>query len=138
MYITYTGPDVVGLACCFTNRPNRVSKVTYPKTEAAWFSTSSYADPTAPWAGGLEPGLWQCWKRFSRGTGNLQLEFVSVQDNSPYRPRGTENRTPIRVLQYLQPCGFPRRRYRLHDGNFGAVTSDYGPRTMELGGKIVF
>ena len=25
-----------------------------------------------------------------------------------------------------------------HDGNFGAVTSDYGPRTLELGGKFVF
>ncbi len=25
-----------------------------------------------------------------------------------------------------------------HDGNFGAVTSDYGPRTLQLGGKFVF
>jgi len=25
-----------------------------------------------------------------------------------------------------------------HDGNFGAVTGDYGPRLMELGGKFVF
>jgi hypothetical protein len=25
-----------------------------------------------------------------------------------------------------------------HDGNFGAVTGDYGPRTLELGGKFVF
>ena len=25
-----------------------------------------------------------------------------------------------------------------HDGNFGAVTNDYGPRTMELGGKFIF
>ena len=31
LYITYTGSDVVGLGCCFTNRPDRVSKVTYPK-----------------------------------------------------------------------------------------------------------
>jgi hypothetical protein len=25
-----------------------------------------------------------------------------------------------------------------HDGNFGQVTNDYGPRTMELGGKFIF
>jgi len=25
-----------------------------------------------------------------------------------------------------------------HDSNFGAVTNDYGPRTMELGGKFIF
>jgi hypothetical protein len=25
-----------------------------------------------------------------------------------------------------------------HDANFGAVTSDYGSRTLELGGKFIF
>ena len=25
-----------------------------------------------------------------------------------------------------------------HDANFGKITSDYGPRTLQLGGKLVF
>ena len=25
-----------------------------------------------------------------------------------------------------------------HDSNFGKITSDYGPRTLQLGGKFVF
>ena len=25
-----------------------------------------------------------------------------------------------------------------HDGNFGQITNDYGPRTLQLGGKLQF
>ena len=25
-----------------------------------------------------------------------------------------------------------------HDSNFGKITSDYGPRTLQLGGKFIF
>ncbi len=55
--ITYNGTDTLGLGGGTTNRPNLVSKVTYPKKRLAWFNTSAFADPVAPWAGGGNDGF---------------------------------------------------------------------------------
>ena len=38
--ITYNGADTVGLGGGFTNRPNKISAIRYPKTAAAWFRQS--------------------------------------------------------------------------------------------------
>jgi hypothetical protein len=136
MYVTYTGPDVVGLACCFTNRPNLVSKVTYPKTKAAWFSTSSYADPTAPWAGGSNQGFGNAGKDSVVGPGifnwNLSL-YKSI-------PLHEATRIELRFESFntFNHVDFQGVDTGSHDGNFGQVTNDYGPRTMELGGKFIF
>ena len=136
-YVTYTGPDVVGLGCCFTNRPNLVSKVSYPKTVAAWYSKSSYADPVAPWAGGPNNGFGNAGKDSAVGPGifnwNLSL-FKAIALNE----RGT--RIELRfetfnTFNHFIPQGVDDGS---HDGNFGAVVNDYGPRLMELGGKFVF
>jgi hypothetical protein len=130
--------NTIGLGCCYTNRPDRLSKVSYPKTKAAWFSTSSYADPVAPWNGGPNQGFGNAGKDSAVGPGifnwNLSL-FKAIPLSSSEGPRielrfesfNTFNHTSIQGVD----TGF-------HDGNFGAVTNDYGPRTMELGGKIVF
>ena len=138
LYITYTGSDVVGLGCCFTNRPDLVSKVTYPKTVNAWFSKTSYADPLAPWAGGTNQGFGTAGKDSAVGPGifnwNLSL-FKSIALREEATPRielrfesfNTFNHT---IFQNIDTGS--------HDGNFGAVTGDYGPRTLELGGKFVF
>lgn len=138
IYVTYTGPDVVGLACCFTNRPNLVSKVTYPKTKAAWFSTSSYADPTAPWNGGPNQGFGNAGKDSVVGPGifnwNLSL-FKSIPLTAHEGPKIELRFESFNTFNHVDFQGVDTGS---HDGNFGAVTSDYGPRTMELGGKIVF
>ena len=130
--------NTIGLGCCYTNRPNRVSKVSYPKTKAAWFSTSSYADPTAPWNGGPNQGFGNAGKDSAVGPGifnwNLSL-FKAIPLSPGEGPRielrfesfNTFNHTSIQGVD----TGF-------HDGNFGAVVNDYGPRTMEFGGKLVF
>ncbi len=136
-YITYTGSDVVGLACCFTNRPDLVSKVTYPKTVSAWYSKSSYADPVAPWNGGPNEGFGSAGKDSAVGPGlfnwnlslfkaiplnehgtNIQLRFETFNTFNHFIPQGVDDGS--------------------HDGNFGAIVNDYGPRLMELGGKFVF
>jgi hypothetical protein len=138
LYVTYTGPDVVGLACCFTNRPNQVSKVTYPKTTAAWFSTSSYADPTAPWAGGSNQGFGNAGKDSAVGPGifnwNLSL-FKSIPITAHEGPRIELRFETFNTFNHVDFQGVDTGS---HDGNFGAVTNDYGPRTMELGGKFIF
>ena len=136
LYIAYTGPDVVGLSCCFTNRPNLVSKVTYPKTVGAWFSKSSYADPIAPWAGGPNQGFGNAAKDSAVGPGifnwNLSL-FKSI-------PIHEATRIELRFESFntFNHVDFQGVDTGSHDGNFGQVVNDYGPRTMELGGKFIF
>jgi Carboxypeptidase regulatory-like domain len=138
LYITYTGPDVVGLACCFTNRPNLVSKVTYPKTTGAWFSSSSYAAPTAPWAGGSNQGFGNAGKDSAVGPGifnwNLSL-FKSIPITAHEGPRIELRFETFNTFNHVDFQGIDTNSA---DSNFGAVTTDYGPRTMELGGKFVF
>jgi hypothetical protein len=136
-YITYTGPDVVGLGCCFTNRPNLVSKVSYPKKVSEWYTPTSYADPVAPWAGGPNQGFGNAGKDSAVGPGifnwNLSL-FKAI----PLNEKGT--RVELRfesfnTFNHFNPQGVDDGS---HDGNFGAVVNDYGPRLLELGGKFVF
>jgi hypothetical protein len=137
LYVTYTGPDVVGLTG-FTNRPNLVSKVTYPKKVGAWFSTSSYADPTAPWAGGSNQGFGNAAKDSAVGPGifnwNLSL-FKSIPITAHEGPRIELRFETFNTFNHVDFQGVDTGS---HDGNFGAVTNDYGPRTMELGGKFIF
>ena len=138
LYISYNGPDVVGLACCFTNRPNQVSKVTYPKTKAAWFSKSSYGDPTAPWAGGSSQGFGNAGKDSAVGPGIFNWN-LSLSKTIPLTAHeGPRIELRFESFNTFNHVDFQGVDTGSHDGNFGAVTSDYGPRTMELGGKIIF
>jgi hypothetical protein len=136
--IIYTGSDVVGLGGGFTNRPNLVSKVTYPKTTGAWFSTSSYANPTAPWAGGPNQGFGSAGKDSAVGPGifnwNLSL-FKSIPITSHEGPRIELRFESFNTFNHVDFQGIDLNSA---DSNFGAVTTDYGPRTMELGGKFIF
>jgi hypothetical protein len=138
LYITYTGPDVVGLGCCFTNRPNLVSKVSYPKTKAAWFSTGSYADPAAPWNGGANQGFGNAGKDSAVGPGifnwNLSL-FKSIPLSAHEGPKIELRFESFNTFNHVDFQGVDTGS---HDGNFGQVVNDYGPRTMELGGKFIF
>jgi hypothetical protein len=130
--------NTIGLGCCYTNRPNLVAKVSRPKTVAAWFNKSAYADPVAPWNGGPNQGFGDTGKDSVVGPGitnwNLSL-FKGIPLTAHEGPRielrfesfNTFNHTSLQGVD----TGF-------HDGNFGTVVNDYGPRTMELGGKFVF
>jgi hypothetical protein len=137
LYVTYTGPDVLGLGGGTNNRPNLVSKVSYPKTVSAWFSKSSYADPLAPWAGGTNQGFGNAGKDSAVGPGifnwNLSL-FKAI----PLNEHGTRVELRFESFNTFNHTIFQNIDTGSHDGNFGAVTGDYGPRTLELGGKFVF
>ena len=110
LYITYTGPDTLGLGGGTNNRPNLVSPSSIPKKVERMVHSSFFADPVAPWNGGptrasaapgkdavVGPGI-------STGTSPCSRPFRSTE-------RGTEDRTALRVVQYLQPHQFPEHRY---------------------------
>ncbi len=55
--INYNGADTLGLGGGTSNRPDKVARIAYPKTQTAWFSKASFAAPLAPWNGGTNQGL---------------------------------------------------------------------------------
>jgi hypothetical protein len=138
LYITYTGSDVVGLGGGFTNRPDLVAHVSYPKKVGAWFSTSSFADPLAPWNGGTTNGFGTAGKDSVVGPGlfnwNLSL-FKAIPLTGHEGPRIELRFESFNTFNHVQFSGVDQGS---HDANFGAVTSDYGSRTLELGGKFIF
>ncbi|HEX4309259.1 MAG TPA: TonB-dependent receptor [Acidobacteriaceae bacterium] len=136
--VTYTGSDTLGLGGGTTNRPNLVSKPSYPKTVSSWYSPAAYADPLAPWNGGTTQGFGTAGKDSVVGPGihNLNLSLFKA---IPFREEGTP-RIELRFESFntLNHAIFQGLDNNSHDSNFGAVTSDYGPRLLELGGKFIF
>jgi hypothetical protein len=138
----YSGSDTLGLGGGTSNRPDLVSKVSYPKkfspTENNWFSTSSFADPVAPWDGGPNQGFGNSPKDAVKGPG-IQNWNISLFKSIPLSP-GERVHIDLRfesfnTFNHANPQGVDMNN---HDSNFGKVTSDYGPRTLQLGGKLVF
>jgi len=136
--VAYSGSDVLGLGGGTSNRPDLVAKVGYPKTLNAWFTTSSFADPVAPWNGGPNQGFGNAPKDAMVGPG-IQNWNISLFKAIPFRTEGLP-RIDLRfesfnTFNHMNPQGIDTNN---HDGNFGHITSDYGPRTLQLGGKFVF
>ena len=134
------GPDTIGLGggadTPINNRASLVSGVSYPKTVKAWFSTSSFAAPVAPWLGGTNQGFGTSRKDAVYGPGlfnfNLSLfKTFAITERVKFEMRfesfNTFNHTEFNGVD----TGFT-------DGNFGAVTSTYDPRTLQLGAKLSF
>jgi hypothetical protein len=138
LFINYTGPDTLGLTAG-SNRPNVVAKVTYPKTFNQWFSTSSYGDPVAPWNGGPNQGFGNAGKDSAVGPGifnwNLSLFKSFALSSRDVGPRIELRFESYNTFNHVDPQGIDTNN---HDANFGHVTSDYGPRTLQLGGEFKF
>jgi hypothetical protein len=136
--IGYNGTDTLGFSGG-SNRPNLVAPISYAKTQKSWFSTGSYADPTAPWFGGANQGFGNAGKDNVRSPGlnnfNLSLTkniALSGKDNGP----GIELRfESFNTFNKTQFSGVDASN---HDGNFGQVTSIVNPRNLELSGKFHF
>ena len=139
LQVTYNGSvDTVGLGSNFTNRPNKIASITYPKKSSAWFSAGSYGDPVAPWGGGPNQGFGNAAKDSAVGPGlfnwNLSL-FKSFPITSEEGPHIELRFESFNTFNHTQ---FQNIDTASHDSNFGQVTSDYGPRLLELGGKFIF
>jgi hypothetical protein len=139
-YPYYNGPDTLGLGSLDggNNRPNLLSKVSYPKKVGQWFSTSSFGAPTAPWNGGANQGWGNAGKDAIVGPGlfnwNLSL-FKSIPLTSREGPRIELRFESYNTFNHPQFSGFDSS---FADSNYGAVTSVYGMRNLEFGGKFVF
>jgi hypothetical protein len=137
MNIAYNGSDTIGTTGT-SNRADRVAGVTYPKTQKAWFSTSSFADPVAPWFGGPNQGFGSAGKDnvTAPGLNNTNLSLTkTIQFTGHEGPRIELRFESFNTFNKTQFSGVDNNN---HDGNFGQVTSIYSPRILELGGKFLF
>ncbi len=136
--VNYNGPDTLGLGGGTQNRPNKIAKVTMPKQFSQWFSTASFADPVAPWNGGPNQGFGNAGKDAVVGPGiqnwNLSL-FKSIAFKSENGPRIELRFESFNTFNHTNPQGV---NLNSRDPNFGKITNDYGPRTLQLGGKFQF
>ena len=136
--INYNGPDTLGLGGGTSNRPNLVSKVTYPKKVSKWFSTDSFADPVAPWNGGPNNGFGNAGKDAVVGPGLFNWNLSLFKSFPLTKSEGAHFELRIETFNTFNHTSFQGVDTSSHDGNFGQVTSDYGPRTIQLGGKFSF
>jgi hypothetical protein len=134
--VIYTGPDTLGLGGGTRNRPNQIGPISYPGTVDHWFSASSFGAPVAPWNGGTNQGFGNTRKDAIVGPGlfnfNMSLfKTFSLTERVKFELRfesfNTFNHTEFNGVDTNSG-----------DGNFGAVTSTYDPRVLQLGGKISF
>ena len=137
--ITYTGADVLGLGGVGRNRPNQVAPVSYPKTVNAWFSTSSFANPVAPWNGGPNNGFGNARKDAVVGPGLLNFN-MSLFKNIDLTSHENGPRVQLRFESFntFNHTEFLGVNTSSADANFGKITSTYDPRVLQLGAKFSF
>lgn len=138
--LSYTGADTLGLGGNgANNRPDQVAAVGYPKTRLAWFTTSSFANPLAPWDGGTGSGFGSAGKDKVVLPGlfnwNLAL-FKNIALTS--HDAGPALQLRFESFNTFNHTQFQNIDAGTADGNFGQVTSAYDARTLQLGAKINF
>ena len=134
--LSYNGPDVLGLGGNTTNRPNIVSPVTYPKKQKAWFNTSAFANPIAPWAGGGNNGFGDAGKDAVKAPGLFNWNLAIFKDFSIHEAFHLQLRAES--FNTFNHTEFNQVDGGSNDGNFGQVTSTYDPREFQFGGKFLF
>ena len=132
--------DPIGLGGGYTNRPTVSGKMSYPKNVKGWFDTSKFSYPTASWEGGANLGFGTSGKDAIVGPGRVNFttslyKSFAVTERAHFELRfesfNTFNHTEFSGLNTSYSGSTTA-------GNFGWANSDWGPRTLELGGKFVF
>jgi hypothetical protein len=137
--INYNGPDTLGLGGGTTNRPNQIASISYPKTVNAWFSASSFASPVAPWNGGPNQGFGNYGKGTVVGPGLLNFNFSLFKTIAlTSHEGGPALQLRFESFNIFNHTEFNNVDTNSTDANFGAVTTTYDPRTLQLGAKFSF
>ncbi len=137
--VNYNGPDTLGLGGNTNNRPNVVSSIGFPKTQKQWFTTSSFANPMAPWAGGGNNGYGDARKDDVVGPGLFNWN-LSLYKDFLFSSNAEGPRLQFRVESYntFNHTEFNGIDTNTGDSTYGQVTSTYDPRELQFGGKILF
>jgi hypothetical protein len=140
-YVAYTGTDTLGLGVSapnINNRPDLVAPVSYPKKRLAWFSTTSFANPVAPWNGGPNQGWGNAGKDAVVGPGLVNFNW-SLFKTIAFREAGLPSlELRFEYFNVFNHTQFNNLDLNSGDSNFGQVTTAYDPRTLQLGAKFHF
>lgn len=138
-YITYTGPDTLGLGGDTTNRPNLVNgHVAYVRQGLEWFSPKSFSNPVAPWNGGPNEGWGDAGKDAVVLPGLLTFNW-SLFKTIHFTPGQLPNlELRFEAFNVFNHTNFTGIDANSADANFGQVTSAYDGRTLQLGAKFHF
>ena len=137
--LNYNGADTLGLGGNgAANRPDLVAPVSYPHTRLAWFNTSSFGAPLAPWDGGTGQGFGSAGKDkiVLPGLFNWNLALFKTIPLTP--GEGANLQLRFESFNTFNHTQFQNIDNGFTDGNFGQVTSSYDARTLQLGAKINF
>jgi len=134
--VIYTGPDTLGLGGGTRNRPQQIGPILYPHTVDHWFSGSSFGAPIAPWAGGTNQGFGNVRKDAIVGPGLFNFNMSLFKTFSVTERVKLELR--FESFNTFNHTEFNGVDTNSGDSNFGAVTTTYDPRVLQLGGKISF
>ncbi len=128
--------DPIGLDGGYTNRPDQVAKINYPKTQKQWFNTNAFAAPIPAWAGGANQGFGDAHKDAIVGPGRLNFDTSLYKSFALTEGMHVEMR--FESFNTFNHTEFNGVNESLGAGQFGQVTSTWDPRVLELGGKFVF
>jgi hypothetical protein len=137
--LNYNGADTLGLGGNgAANRPDLVAAVSYPHTRLAWFNTSSFGAPLAPWDGGTGQGFGSAGKDkiVLPGLFNWNLALFKTIPLTP--GEGANLQLRFESFNTFNHTQFQNIDNGFTDGNFGQVTSSYDARTLQLGAKLNF
>ncbi|MGH7996318.1 MAG: hypothetical protein ACREFX_08200, partial [Opitutaceae bacterium] len=113
-------------------------KVSYPKTQDAWFNTSAFLAPLAPWNGGTTNGFGTARKDAVVGPGLFNWNMALFKDFQLSSREGTRIQLRAESYNTFNHTEFSGIDTGFTDGNFGAVTGVNDPRTWQFGGKFMF
>jgi hypothetical protein len=136
--VYYNGPDTLGLGGNTTNRPNLISNINYPKRQLAWFNTSAFQAPVAPWVTPGVSGFGDGTKDLIVGPGlfnwNLAIykDFFFTSHEGPHLQLRAESYNTFNHTEFQNiDTGYA-------DSNFGQVTQTYDARKLQFGAKFLF
>ncbi|KAA6458754.1 hypothetical protein DYQ86_19620 [Acidobacteria bacterium AB60] len=136
--IYYNGADTLGLGGGTVNRPNLAGSTKGPKSQTAWFKTSAFSAPTAPWAGGSNNGFGSAGKDAVVGPGLFNWNLALFKSFNVSRREGTRLEFRVETFNTFNHTQFQNLDTNMQSKTFGQATSTYDPRVLQFGGKFLF
>ncbi|HEY4009907.1 MAG TPA: hypothetical protein VGM11_07125, partial [Acidobacteriaceae bacterium] len=136
--VYYNGADTLGLGGNTSNRPNVISNVSYPKTVNAWFKTSAFAAPIAPWVDSNSSGFGDARKDAIVGPGLFNWNVAIYKDFYFTSHEGPHLQLRAESYNTFNHTEFNSIDTGTSDSNFGKVTNTNDPREFQFGAKFLF
>ena len=134
--ISYDPVGLNGNGAGYTNRPDVVGPIHYPKTQKTWFDTSAFAAPVPAWLGGPNQGFGNARKDVLIGPGRVNFTTSLYKSFAVTEQAHFELR--FESFNTFNHTEFNNFNDSYGSSQFGQVTSAWDPRNLELGGKFVF